>query len=273
MHKSKVIITTAQQPDNTKHKTGRNDILTLTHKQVRNPRRRAMVSSDDIPLITTETLQYRLDTQNFGKSGGQRSSLTRCAQKYGAFRAELSSKTPDAEVIEKSKNDLVREVELFDLEISKLILWQQNLERQVKLNGVAEAERKQKIADMEQKVDASRTLANKSLEQRNCLAEYESLAKVINENHPTSSMELQKQIDEIRAEISQLENESAKKDEIIKVREIQYQLLIQYIMDLKQSLKEDQEGLNTQGEDGKNAGKKFDDKPQAMDIDNLYGDL
>jgi hypothetical protein len=249
----------------------------------------AMVSNDDIPLITTETLQYRLDTQNFGKSGGQRSSLTRCAQKYGAFRAELLSSsntktpTPDdnndntnAEVnIEKSKNDVVREVELFDLDITKLILWQRNLERQAKRNEVIEVERKDKIEAMQQQVRESKIIANRSLEQKNCLSEYESLSRVINENHPTSSTELQKEIDEILTEISTLEEASAKKDEIIKVREAQYHLLIQYMMDLKQSLKEDdEEDGNVQGDHGKNPrNNNHVEKPQPMEIDNLYGDL
>ena len=237
-----------------------------------------VLNDNDIPLIAMETLQYRLDTQNFGKSGGQRSSLTRCAQKFGTFRAELlssSSKiaTPDndnnddtntAEIntIEKSKNDVVREVELFDLELTKLILWQHNLERQAKRNKVIEAERNENIQAMQQQVRDSKILANQSLEQKNCLSEYESLSRVINENHPTSSTELQNEIDEIRIVLSTLEEASAKKDEIIKVREAQYQLLIQYMMDLKQSLKEDddQEDGNGQGGD-------------PMDIDNLYGDL
>ena len=141
-----------------------------------------MVLNENVPLITTETLQYRLDTQNFGKSGGQRSSLTRCAQKFGSFRAELSSKTPDTEAVEKSKDELVREVELLDLELTKLILWQNNLERQAKLNEQMEEEREQKIQATKQQVDESSTLANKSLEQKNCMSEYQSLAKVINEN-------------------------------------------------------------------------------------------
>lgn len=224
-----------------------------------------MVLNENVPLITTETLQYRLDTQNFGKSGGQRSSLTRCAQKFGSFRAELSSKTPDTEAVEKSKNELVREVELFDLELTKLILWQNNLERQAKLNEQMEEEREQKIQATKQQVDESSTLANKSLEQKNCMSEYQSLAKVINENHPTSSTVLQEQIDEIREVISDLEKKSAEKDEILKVREAQYQLLIQYMTDLKQSLKEDEgEEANDQGGNG---------EAQPMDIDNLYGDL
>lgn len=217
-----------------------------------------MVSNDDAPVITTETLQYRLDTQNFGKTGGQRSSLTRCAQKYGSFKAELSSTTPNAQAIEKTKSELVREVELCDLELTKLILWQQNLEKQAQRNERIAAEREETIQAMKEKVNESRIVSNKSMEQRNCLSEYESLARVINESHPTSSAILQTQIDEMKTEIATLEKESAEKDEIVKVREAQYQLLIQYMTDLKQSLKEDEQ--DSEG-------------PQPMDIDNLYGDL
>ena len=225
-----------------------------------------MVSNDNVPLITTETLQYRLDTQNFGKSSGQRSSLTRCAQKYGDFRAQVSSTTPDREVIAKSKNELVREVELFDIETTKLILWQQNLERQAIQNKAIDEERKRKIESMKDQVRESTAEATRSLEQRNCLSEYESLAKLINKNHPMPSTELEKQIGEIRNEISSLEEASEKKDEIIKVREAQYQLLIQYMMDLKQSLEED-------GDDSDAKGDGEQEEPQPMDIDNLYGDL
>jgi len=236
-----------------------------------------MVSNDDVPLITAETLQYRLDTHNFGKSGGQRSSLTRCAEKYGSFRSELSSKTPDAEVIEKSKICLVREVELFDLEMTKLILWQHNLERQANRNQVAEAKREREIEDIQLQVRDCRALANRSMERRNCLSEYESLANVINENHPASSTELQQQIDEIQSEISTLEEESASKDEILKVREAQYQLLIQYMLDLKQSLKEDDEQNEHEHEDEKGVDGEItgnnNNKPQPMEEDDLYGDL
>ena len=236
-------------------------------------------NNDAIPLITTDTLQYRLDTHNFGKSGGQRGSLTRCAQKYGSFRVALSSAAiTDAEVIEQSKDELVREVHLFDLETTRLIVWQRNLERQVERNRSAEAERETEIRHTHQQIGEIRRLAGASLERRNCLLEYESLARVIHEHHPTSSNELQHQIDELRSELFKLQEEIAGKDETLRVRETQYQSLIQSMMDLKQTLKEDEdESNNDQGGGGgvKTGGNtRFNDRLQPMEEEeDLYGDL
>jgi len=230
-----------------------------------------------VPLITTETLQYRIDTQNFGKSGGQRGSLTRCAQKYGSFQSELllspSSAPNNADNndnnIGKIKLDLVREVELFNLEITKLILWSNNLETQIKRNKVIQSKRDKEIIDMKNQVVESSVRTNTSLRRRNCIMEYESLAKVINDKHPISSTELKKQIDEIKLEISMLEDETVAKDEKLKVRGSQYQLLIQYMLDLKQSIKEDDDENDGDGVDN--------NKPKSMEVDedddDLYGDL
>lgn len=92
--------------------------------------------------------------------------------------------------------------------------------------------------------------------------EYESLAKMINDNHPISTTELQKQIDIIQSEISMLEDETIAKDNMLRVREAQFQLLIQYMLDMKQSLKEDDD------EDA-----DADDMVKPMEVDDLYGDL
>jgi len=258
-----------------------------------------MVSSTDnedtttssIPLITTDTLQYRLDTQNFGKTGGQRGSLTRCAQKYGSFRVALSSaaaithdnnSTNDAaEFIEQSKDELVREVHLLDLETTRLIVWQRNLERQAERNRSAEAERAAQILRAAQQIGGARHLASESLERRNCLLEYESLARVIHEHHPTPSGELLHHIDGLRSELSSLRDEIAGRDERLRVREAQYVSLIQSVMDLKQTLKEDDEdeasaaAAATQHGNGTNDRySRGNDRPRPMEEDDdLYGDL
>jgi chromosome segregation ATPase len=213
------------------------------------------------PPITTETLQYRLDTGNIGKQGGQRSSLTRCAQKFGTLQFHLLTSNPDAEVIESSKGDLVRELELFELEMSKLILWQQQLERQVRVNKDEQQKREQELASLSQQVGQSSRQARMALDTQRCFAEYEALAKLINDSHPTSTDELQHQIDEMKAEVATVEAETNAKNKVLKVREAQYQLLIQYMMDLKRSVDDDAIG-------------EASGKPAPMELeDNLYGDL
>ena len=185
----------------------------------------------------------------------------------------LCSDTMDAEAIETSKDDLVREVELFNLEMTKLIALQRNLEVQAKRNQLAEIAREQEIKEAQEQTRKSRELANKSIQRSNCLSEYESLARVIYENHPTSSTELQTQIDEIRSEISKLEDEIASKDETLRIREAQYRSLIQSMLDLKQTLMEDEENKNLEGGDSKSMESRNADRPQPMETDDLYGDL
>jgi chromosome segregation ATPase len=209
------------------------------------------------PVITAETLQYRLDTGNIGKHGGQRGSLTRCAQKYGTLQFHLLSGHPDAEDIEASKQDLVRELELFELEMNKLILYQHQLERQLRTNEEEQRRREGEIASLTQQVRDSTRQARVARETQACFAEYESLARIVNENHPTSVDELQYEIDATRGEVAELEAETNAKDKILKVREAQYQLLLQYMMDLKRSVDDD---------------ANDDQSPMEVE-DNLYGDL
>ena len=87
---------------------------------------------------------------------------------------------------------------------------------------------------------------------------------MINDNHPISTTELQKQIDIIQSEISMLEDETIAKDNMLRVREAQFQLLIQYMLDMKQSLKED---------DDEDEDADADDMVKPMEVDDLYGDL
>jgi hypothetical protein len=213
------------------------------------------------PPITPETLQYRLDTGNIGKQGGQRSSLTRCAQKFGTLQYHLLASNPDAEAIETSKVDLVRELELFELEMNKLLLWQQQLERQVRTNQEEQWNREKELASLSQQVGESCRQARRARETQRCFAEYEALAKLINDNHPTAIDELQHQIDAMKGELAEVEAETRTKDKVLKVREAQYQLLIQFMMDLKRSADDDL----IDEESG---------KPAPMEVeDNLYGDL
>lgn len=206
-------------------------------------------------------LQFRLDTGNLLAGGGQRASLTRCAQKYGAYQMNLQASQPNPEDIETAKDNLQRELQLFELEMTKLILWEKGLERQVQKNQGVIQRREQEMTTLQQAVTESTAAANHSVQTRNCQSEYEALARLINDKHSTPQEELRSKIESIQTEQTRVDQEIAETEETLKVREAQFQLLIQYMLDLKRTLKEDEDG-------------KGGDQATAMEVDeSLYGDL
>jgi hypothetical protein len=213
------------------------------------------------PPITPEMLQFRLDTGNMLKIGGQRGSLTRCVQKYETYRAKcLANDNHDA------KDDLQRELQLFEVELTKQILWEKGLERQVQKNKQKISTRDEEIVTLQHKVKESSTKANQFLETQNCLSEYEALAKLINDTHPTSQQDLNLKLSVIQEERAKVDQEIEEADQILKVRQAQFQLLIQYMLDLKRSIKEDA--------DDDKAAENSEHQTVAMEVDdNLYGDL
>ena len=191
------------------------------------------------PPLVTETLQHRLITGNISKLGGQRGSLTRCAQRYGAFRSKLTAEKPDAEAIETSKQELSKELNLYKLEITKLILLQKNLEAQVAQNNQMEAEKSKAIEALAEEVAESQGEAHRWQETRKCYMDYENLAKLANANHSQPTSKLKEQISQVQEEIEKFQKEQESVDEVLAVRETQFQLLMQYMLDLKRSLSEE----------------------------------
>lgn len=237
------------------------------------------------PPLVTETLQYRLETGNIAKQGGQRGSLTRCAQKFGIFQSHWLAPQPDAEAIESSKQDLTQDLEYFKLELYKLLLLQKNLDAQVQMNQKAEQERQAEIEKWSQDVQASQSEASHALETKLCFMEYEAFAKMTNEKHPQSIRALKDQLAKVQTEIQRYQAEEGVTDHLLKVRGAQFQLLIQYMMDLKRSLNdsEEQEKLlelakqsNAQSDSGDGTTKKGGKPSESMDVDEdegLYEDL
>ena len=217
------------------------------------------------PPLVAETLQYRLDTGNIAKQGGQRGSLTRCAQKFGIFQSNLLAKVPDAETIEASKQDLCQDLEMFELEMYKLILLQRNLDAQVEINHKAQQhDRQAEIEKWSEEVRSSQSEAGRAQEMKRCFQEYEALAKLTNENHPHSTRALKEEVSKIVAEIEQLKAEEAKTNHLMKVREGQFQLLIQYMLDLKRSLNDTEEQATLE-ELAKKAPREVDKEDAAQD--------
>lgn len=188
------------------------------------------------PPLVPETLQYRLETGTIAKQGGQRGSLTRCAQKLGIFQTQLLASSPDAEQIESSKQDLLQDLELCQLELYKLILLQRNLDAQVRWNINAEQDRQTEIDTWSQAVQSSQTEAQQAQWTKSCFLEYEALATMIQDHHPQSSRVLTEQLTEMDHQIAELKHEESITQHMVKVRESQFHLFIQYMLDLKRSL-------------------------------------
>lgn len=236
------------------------------------------------PKIDAKTLQYRLETGNIAKQGGQRGSLTRCAQKFGAFRNSLLASKPDAEKIESSKQELNHDIDLFSLELLKLVLLQQNLKSQVASNQETIEGRQAEIDEWSKEVKASQSEANQAQQTKRCFEEYEALAKMTMELHPETTSDLKKQLEEAQQQISQLQKEKATLDHISKVREGQFQLLIQYMNDLKRSINDPDEdeklsvlGERAQDQKSGDASAANGNEDNSMDVDDedggLYGDI
>lgn len=194
------------------------------------------------PPLVAETLQYRLETGNIAKQGGQRGSLTRCAQKLGTFQSHLLASSPDAEQIESSKQDLLQDLELCQLELYKLILLQRNLDAQVRWNATAEQDRQHEIDTWSESVQSSQAMAQQAQWTKSCFLEYEALATLINDHHPQCSRVLKEKLTEMETQIAELKQEDTMTDQMMKIREGQFHLLIQYMLDLKRSLKDTNDG-------------------------------
>lgn len=236
------------------------------------------------PPLVSDTLQYRLLTGNIAKQGGQRGSITRCAQKYGLFQSQLSATEPDAATIEKSKDDLGQDLRLYQIELTKLVLLQRNLEKQVQENLVAEEERKERLETLAREVQICQQEANHSQETRSCFLEYEALAKLANEKHSHSSRQLQGKIEKVNSEITHYQEEEAVTDQLLKIRESQFHVLMQYMLDLKRTITDTEEQESSVRRSRQKFGEKSEEprivdeieKADAMETDEdakLYQDL
>ena len=196
------------------------------------------------PAITTDTLRFRVDTGNMAKSGGQRGSLTRVVQKLGALQAatldhqhqdQTASSTGNIgeTTASTAQKEFSREVSLMELEMTKLIMYEQKLQRQIAENEVNEQQMAAEIETMKGRAETTRREAQVAQQTRACLQEYEALAKLINTNHPQSQSDLRQKIETTDAEIESVQNEIDTLSSKIKVREAQYTLLMQYMFDLK----------------------------------------
>eukprot|EP00525_Craspedostauros_australis_P003744 CAMPEP_0198120460 /NCGR_PEP_ID=MMETSP1442-20131203/29132_1 /TAXON_ID= /ORGANISM="Craspedostauros australis, Strain CCMP3328" /LENGTH=215 /DNA_ID=CAMNT_0043779113 /DNA_START=1 /DNA_END=645 /DNA_ORIENTATION=+ len=170
---------------------------------------------------TPSVLQYRLITGNIGKTGGQKGSLTKCAQRFGT----LLRTDADAD-----KQSLVHELKLYQLDAAKQFLKYRTLDQ----HDNAEA-----VRAMQDETQEIKDQAQRARQQQQCCTEYDALAKLALDRNPNRS-KLEKEVEALEKELEDKQAEAKKIDRVLQKREKQFQLLMQYMMDLRKTIKEEE---------------------------------
>lgn len=218
------------------------------------------------PVLYSMTLDdrdllYRLAV-GLGNKGGARGSLTKCLGRFQAIVHTLQdlqgvrSSDPEtyADRLEELKQDFERELLLFQIDLSKYTTHHYYYSEDSPpvpstaelpdrgessndplSNNIIEKERSevQNLREQLRKVSSTQTAQQ----------EYEALAKMIHHRHPKSSVELRQELGALE---TRLEEARLRKENIagqVKVRQSQFQLVMQSILDLKQSLEDPEETL------------------------------
>jgi len=220
------------------------------------------------PLLSDEGLDHRLSI-GAASAGGTRGSLTRCAVRVSRSRAAANRQRQGADdggAAADDTDEVVRELRFMQLEMTKMVLVVQRLEREI-------ASSRRQIRQLEEEIERE-TGAVASLRQdqkqassaQSCQQEYESLAKLISRRHPTPQSVLAESIESTKKELDAARTELRQREAETSVRKSQFQLLIQSMLDLKRSLTQETIQFE-EGEVGGGGGDNDDDNDEQVEED------
>jgi len=204
-----------------------------------------MSKPDD--LLTTDLLLHRLHA-GLGIAGGARGSLTKCA-------ASSHSKT---------------DLQLQQIELTKLWLTvQRNAAELKELEQQQAASTTTASAQAQQQKQPSMAELRSELERlrqvQSCLQEYEALAKLTVGRHTVSETKLQSKVQQMEEETQKAVADLQQLRAACRVRQGQFHVLQQCILDLQQSL---QEPVVLQENELEQAAAQDDDvEEDVMDVD------
>lgn len=228
------------------------------------------------PSLSNETIQSRLVTGASSK-GGARGSLTRCATKLGLLHAKLNAPggSTDQE-IQAVKEELKREVRLFQVEMRKWMIMIQSAEKELQDVTTQEQQMASAVEEKQKEIQELRNQAAKVARTRICWQEYETLAKLARQRSPRRV--LQAKMEKANADLEKTKRQLYETAAESKVREKQFHLLIQCMLDLKRSLgeaveippmkKKEEETEEDDGKEDEAEAEAEDAKPEAAKVEN-----
>lgn len=245
-------------------------------------KRKVPAIEDTTTELTHKILHHRLWV-GLGNKGGAKGSLTKCVTRVGAALRNAS---------DQNKEAAIRELEHQRMDLLKLVWMVQRNQLELSALRASIDTTKQQASDESVVVQEKRKELQKQLTVTACEREYEALAKLAATRHPTSRRALQQQLDCVSLKTRETEEAIQKTQKEVAIRQSQFQLLMQCVLDLKQSLQEplDVSGVVEVGETAMSQELKDDDDEKdenkqdavnAMEVEptvpaaeeDLYGDL
>ena len=192
-----------------------------------------LAPSLDLPL-TDASLQQRLAI-GVTSQAGAKGSLTR-----------LATNLPQLLASGASKQTMIREIQLAQLEMRKLVLVMQRQEHEIyHLKDQATANRitQEHYQAERAHVQQLRQQLATAQAQQSCKRDLEALAEFALQKYPVAPAQLQAELNHVTAQMIQAQQQLAQAEAEYKLRTAQVQNLLQSIMDLRQCLTEPVENL------------------------------
>lgn len=199
-----------------------------------------MVESADgfsAPALDNVILRQRL-VQGVGAGNAARGSLSKCAIKYREFLTRYLA-GEDADTVETAKQDLEREIHLYKVEMKRVALSLQASNTDTERVDAQITDVQAEIESMQAEIEALRKEHPEAKQVRRNIEEYEALAKMAS-TRPSRRI-LEERTAKVKKELEGFEISTLKNREEKSIREKQFQLFIQSLFDLKESLAEDVE--------------------------------
>jgi Tho complex subunit 7 len=203
-----------------------------------------MVDSLDVSsgsLLDQDILRQRLE-QGVGAGNAARGSLSKCANKYREFLARYKT-AEDADAIETAKQDLVRELHLFQIDMKKSALAVMAVQNDARTLDSDIMETELQIEAVQREIELARNELPGAKQTRRNIEEYEALAKMASTRPSRCSLE--RQVAQANSELKVMEELILKNKELKSMREKQFHLLMQSIFDLKESIKDEENEIET----------------------------
>ena len=189
------------------------------------------------PALDQTTLRQRL-VQGVGAGNAVRGSLSKCANKYREFLSVYRS-GEGADAVESAKQDLVRDINLYQVDMKKIVLSLLAMEDDTRTVVTKIADTEDQIERVRKEIEELRSEHPEAKQVRRNLEEYEALAKMAG-TRPSRRL-LEERTAEVNAELQLFEASILKNKEHKSLREKQFQLFMCSLFDLKESLDEDAE--------------------------------